>query len=85
MVTYEWSDWRNGTFWWIQSVYVVPEKRRTGIFTTLYRHLEEEIRQDPDVVGIRLYVIGTNTAATRTYRALGLRETGYRIFEREFS
>ena len=84
MITYEWSDWRNGTFWWIQSVYVVPEKRRKGIFTTLLRHLEEEAYRQQDVVGIRLYVDCTNTAATDTYRSLGMTETRYRIFEREF-
>ncbi len=24
MITYEWSDWRHGVVWWIQSVYVIP-------------------------------------------------------------
>jgi ribosomal protein S18 acetylase RimI-like enzyme len=82
MVTYEWSDWRNGWFWWIQSVYVVAEARRRGVFKALYAHIARAARQDPTVIGIRLYVERENTRAQQTYRDLGMEETGYLVFER---
>ena len=81
MVTTEWSDWRNGRFWWIQSVYVRPEWRRRGVFRALYAHIREAAAQAPDVCGFRLYVERENTAAQATYRALGMHETDYRIME----
>src|SRR3970040_1797624 len=56
MITYEWSDWRNGTFWWIQSVYVRSDSRRNGVFSLLHRHVESIARATPDVCGLRLYV-----------------------------
>ena len=80
MLTTEWSDWRNGHWWWIQSVYVPPEHRRQGVFAALYRHVEALARETPGVVGLRLYVERDNAAAQRTYEALGMRDEGYRIF-----
>jgi ribosomal protein S18 acetylase RimI-like enzyme len=84
MFTTEWSDWRNGFFWWIQSVYVLPEARREGIFTALFRHLERLARADVQVCGLRLYVDRDNEAAHRTYRRLGLDVTHYALMEVEF-
>ena len=81
MVTTEWSDWRNGRFWWIQSVYVPLEWRRRGVFRALYAHIREAAAQAPDVCGFRLYVERENAAAQATYRALGMHETEYRIME----
>ena len=81
MITTEWSDWRNGMFWWIQSVYVRPEYRRQGLYRELYARVKELAEQDPRVCGFRLYVERENTGAQRTYAALGMRETPYRLFE----
>ena len=81
MVTTEWSDWRNGRFWWIQSVYVRPHWRRHGVFRALYRHLGETAERTPDVCGFRLYVEHENTAAQETYRSLGMDATDYLMFE----
>ena len=81
MLTREWSDWRNGDWWWIQSVYVMPQLRRHGVFAALYRHVEALARAAPGVVGLRLYVERDNAAAQRTYAAFGMREAGYRIYE----
>jgi len=85
MVTYEWSDWRNGDFWWVQSVYVAPAFRRQGIFTRIFRAVEEAARGRPDVVGLRLYVEKENRTAQETYRRLGMARSGYAMFELEFS
>lgn len=81
MITKEWSDWRNGTFWWIQSVYVRPEFRRQGVYKRLYSHIQEMAAKDPAVCGFRLYVERENTRAQATYDALGMRKTGYLVFE----
>lgn len=83
MLTREWSDWRNGHWWWLQSVYVSPQFRRHGVFTALYRHVEALARTTPGVIGLRLYVEHHNAAAQATYAALGLRDAGYRILETE--
>jgi len=82
MITREWSDWRNGWMWWIQSVYVRAEARRRGVFRTLYRHVAELARGRPDVIGLRLYVEQENHAAQQTYTHLGMDRTGYLVFER---
>ena len=84
MVTWEWSDWRNGTMWWIQSVYVEPAWRRRGVFTALYRHVESVARTSGDACGLRLYVEKDNTRALATYAALGMRDPGYRVMELDF-
>lgn len=84
MVTYEWSDWRNGTIWWIQSVFVPPEFRRQGIFSGLYRHVEALARSDSECCGIRLYVERDNRRAMQTYEALGMIKPGYEVMEVDF-
>lgn len=84
MITYEWSDWRCGVFWWIQSVYVKPEFRRRGVFTRLHEFLRVRAAQDPDVCGFRLYFEQSNNAAATTYNKIGMTETSYRLFEQEF-
>src|SRR5262245_901512 len=70
-LTYEYSDWRHGWWWWIQSVYVRPEFRRTGVFGALYAHVERQAKADPEVFGLRLYVEHENLTARETYRRLG--------------
>lgn len=84
MLTREWSDWRCGDWWWIQSVYVPEVHRRQGVFAALYRHVEQLARDSERVVGLRLYVERDNERAQRTYAALGMTDAGYRMFEREF-
>ena len=83
MLTDEWSDWRNGWWWWIQSVYVPPAERRTGVFAALYDHADSLARATPGVVGLRLYVERDNAAAQLTYQSLGMTDAGYLIFETE--
>ena len=84
MITYEWSDWRNGTFWWIQSVYVRQDFRKRGVFRSLYRHVHDLARSREGVCGLRLYVEQENRRAQDTYRSLGMRETPYRMMEEDF-
>lgn len=81
MITTEWSDWRNGEFWWIQSVYVLPQYRRRGIYRAMYAHVREVAGAHPAVCGFRLYVERDNRVAIDSYRALGMRETPYRVME----
>jgi GNAT superfamily N-acetyltransferase len=81
-LTYEWSDWRNGWFWWIQSVYVVPAARRQGVFRAMFGHVEEGARADATAIGIRLYVERDNHAAHGTYLSLGLAWTSYGMMEK---
>jgi GNAT superfamily N-acetyltransferase len=85
MLTREWSDWRNGDWWWIQSVYVDPAHRRQGVFAALYRHVEQLARATPGVIGLRLYVERDNIRAQSTYASLGMVDAGYRIFEAGFA
>jgi GNAT superfamily N-acetyltransferase len=84
-LTYEWSDWRNGFFWWIQSVYVAPAERRRGHYRRLHEHVRSLAARAGNVCGIRLYVERENHAAHATYRALGMHETEYRIYEEPLS
>jgi ribosomal protein S18 acetylase RimI-like enzyme len=84
MVTTEWSDWRNRTFWWIQSVYVETEYRGRGVFTQLFRYLEEMSRFRKDVAGLRLYVEKHNRLARSIYESLNMVQTYYDMFEMEF-
>jgi ribosomal protein S18 acetylase RimI-like enzyme len=81
MVTYEWSDWRNGNIWWIQSVYVHPDYRRQGVYSSLYKHVAFLMQQDPDACGLRLYVDNDNERAQKTYTALGMIDPNYRVME----
>ena len=85
MVTYEWSDWRNGMLWWIQNVYVPLQFRRQGVFSALYKHVECEATADHDVCGIRLYVEKSNVRAQDTYRTLNMTQPGYLVMESIFT
>jgi len=81
LITYEWSDWRNGVIWWIQSVYVPQEYRRRGIYSRLYEFVKEKAKQEGNVRGFRLYVEKENTVAQKTYSKLGMEESHYLMFE----
>ena len=81
MTTYEWSDWRNGMIWWIQSVYVHADHRRSGVFRALHDHVEALARARPDVIGLRLCVEKDNTRAQATYDSLGYSTTEYRVMQ----
>jgi len=81
LVTFEWSDWRNGTVLWVQSVYVLPEARGRGIYRRLYEHLRARVEAAEDLRGIRLYVDKRNTAAQRVYGHLGMTREHYELFE----
>lgn len=81
MITFEWSDWRNGWFWWIQSVYVRADARRGGVFRELYRAIEAQAAADPSVIGLRLYFETDNARAQSTYRSLGMADTTYGMME----
>jgi len=83
LVTYEWSDWRNGDWWWIQSVYVTPASRRHGVFRALCAWVEAHARSS-GAVGLRLYVERDNARAQQTYAALGMQEEHYKMLRREF-
>jgi GNAT superfamily N-acetyltransferase len=83
MLTYEWSDWRCGWWWWIQSVYVAPQHRRKGVYRALYAHVLALAKAADDVCGLRLYVERENVNAQRTYEFLGMLDAGYRMFEVE--
>ncbi len=85
MLTYEWSDWRNGRFWWIQSVYVVADARRRGVFRQLYQHIQRLARDSRDCCGLRLYVELHNEVAQRTYQRLGMKESGYLVLEEDWT
>ena len=84
MHTHEWSDWRNGDIWWLQSVYVHPDFRRQGIFRQLLNHVAQAARNSRNAVAIRLYVERDNNAAQATYTELGFEDPGYKVFEIEF-
>ena len=81
MITYEWSDWRNGMVWWIQSVYVAPEARQQGIYAGLYDHVKAIVKADKNLRGIRLYVDERNQPAQKVYSRLGMNGEHYRVFE----
>ena len=81
MVTTEWSDWRNGTFWWIQSVFVEKGFRKKGLYRSMYRFLSEKALSDEDVAGIRLYVEQENMVAQKTYEKMGMQKTNYLMYE----
>jgi len=81
MVTFEWSDWRNGWFWWIQSVYIRPEGRGKSIYSKLYRFVKDRAAEAGNVCGFRLYVEKENEHAQAVYKKLGMKETYYLMFE----
>ncbi|MEI7906112.1 MAG: GNAT family N-acetyltransferase [Bacteroidota bacterium] len=84
MITYEWSDWRNGVFWWIQSVYVKKEFRAKKIFSSLYHHIHSMAKEQPNICGIRLYVEKENELAHTIYEKLGMKKTDYDLLEVDF-
>ena len=84
LITYEWSDWRNGNFWWIQSVYVAAPFRGAGVFRALFHYVHEAARSRPDVCGLRLYMDAHNDAARKTYTRIGMKQTNYQVFELDF-
>ena len=84
LITYEWSDWRNGNFWWIQSVYVAPKFRRQGVFRALYAHVHRLAKSSRAVCGLRLYVDADNARAQKTYALLGMARSHYEIYELDF-
>jgi ribosomal protein S18 acetylase RimI-like enzyme len=84
LITFEWSDWRNGTFWWIQSVYVAGESRGSGVFRALFQHVEALAKEAEDVCGLRLYVEAENKGAQDTYVRLGMKRTNYEMFESDY-
>jgi len=85
LITYEWSDWRDAWFWWIQSVYVQPDHRRHGVFRALHHFIAEQARQAKDVCGLRLYVEEHNKRAMQTYERLGMQAAGYVLYETDWS
>ena len=84
LITYEWSDWRNGNFWWLQSVYVLEPFRGRGVFRALFEHVQELAKARPDVCGLRLYMDADNSRARQTYHRLGWKPTRYELFEIDF-
>ena len=84
LITYEWSDWRNGDWWWFQSVYVTKAARRAGVFRALYADVERRARA-AGAVGLRLYVERENERAQQTYASLGMEEEAYRMLQRGFT
>lgn len=81
LITYEWSDWRNSNFWWIQSVYVAAEFRSSGVFRALFSHVQKLARSRRGVCGLRLYVEKNNRRAQQAYDRLGMKPTHYKIYE----
>ncbi len=84
MITYEWSDWRNANFWWIQSVYVDNKWRRQGVYRALHDYVDDIARSRNDICGIRLYVERNNTVAQQTYNSLGMSQSHYHLYEIDF-
>ncbi len=85
LITKEWSDWRDGWFWWIQSVFVAPEARRTGVYRVLHEHVVAEARRAGDVCGIRLYTEQENTQAQQVYERMGMTRSAYVMYEADWS
>ena len=85
LITYEWSDWRNATFWWIQSVFVDADHRRQGVYTAMHRYVLAQAEADDGICGVRLYVERTNTRAQLTYKSLGMDHSHYDLYEIDFA
>ncbi len=81
MITYEWSDWRNGLVWWLQSVYVIESYRKQGIFKLMYENIVRIIQNDPSLIGLRLYVDKTNARAMKVYESMGMNGEHYTVYE----
>jgi len=82
MITFEWSDWRNGMVWWIQSVYVKETHRKKGVFKLMFDNLLSILSTDPDIIGLRLYVDKSNARAMKVYEAMGMDGAHYTVYER---
>lgn len=82
MITFEWSDWRNGNIWWLQSVYVDAAYRSRGVFRSLFDHVWRQVESNPDIAGLRLYVESCNVAAHEVYERMGMHKAGYFVMER---
>lgn len=85
MITYEWSDWRNGMFWWIQSVYVETEFRSQGLFSKMFKHIEHLLIEKKNIAGLRLYVEKNNYSAKTVYEKRGMTKTKYSLYEKGIS
>jgi hypothetical protein len=81
LITYEWSDWRNGMVWWLQSVYVVESYRNKKVFNTMFSNIQRMINADPTILGLRLYVDKTNSIAQKVYSRLGMNGDHYTVYE----
>lgn len=81
MITYEWSDWRNGMVWWLQSVYVIESYRSKGVFRQMYENVIRSVQADPSLCGLRLYVDKSNTRAMKVYAAMGMNGEHYTVYE----
>ncbi len=81
LITYEWSDWRNALIYWIQSVYVLPEYRKQGIFKKMYNYVLKFVIDSNEISGLRLYVDTTNTVARKVYSNIGMNGDHYQVFE----
>jgi GNAT superfamily N-acetyltransferase len=81
MITYEWTDWRDGTIWWLQSVYVAPAHRGQGVFSRIYQHIRDQARADPEARCIRLYALASNEPARHAYLRCGMKQGGYVVYE----
>ena len=81
LITFEWSDWRNGNVYWMHSIYVLPEFRKKGVFKTMYLHLKNIVQKDEDIRGLRLYVDKTNTNAQKVYEIMGMDGNHYLLYE----
>ena len=84
LITYEWSDWRNATFWWIQSVFVDADHRRRGVYTVMHNYVLGQARGSEDICGVRLYVERSNHIAQQTYKSLGMDHSHYDLYEIDF-
>ena len=82
MITSEWSDWRNGTIWWMQSVYVHPSYRKQGVFYKIFKHIETIAKKKSTIQSLRLYVMQNNQAGLKTYQSVGMNNTGYLVYEK---
>jgi RimJ/RimL family protein N-acetyltransferase len=81
LITYEWSDWRNGMVWWLQSVYVAESYRNKKVFNAMFSNIQRMITADPTILGLRLYVDKTNAIAQKVYSRLGMNGDHYTVFE----
>ena len=82
MITSEWSDWRNGTIWWMQSVYVHPSYRKQGVFSKIFKHIETIAKKKSTIQSLRLYVMKNNQAGLKTYQSVGMNNSGYLVYEK---